>query len=167
MPGPWPDAVSRAFWRWFFPFLYGFLRFTDPFWRRLTERRGLGNTVEVLVVGRRTRRERRVIVGLLAVGERRYLGHANTSAAWLRNLIDAAEGRLIVDGAPPIKVRAVRIEPGAEQDAVVRAASRQHPFPVDLAYRLARASIRDDGVFVRLETADGSTVPLPRRARLD
>ena len=61
MPGPWPDAVSRAFWRWFFPFLYGFLRLTDPFWRRLTERRGLGNTVELLVVGRRTGRERRVM----------------------------------------------------------------------------------------------------------
>ena len=84
--------MARAFWRWFFPFLYGFLRLTDPFWRGLTERRGLGNTVELLVVGRRTGRERGVMVGLLAVGERRYLGHANTSAAWLRNLVDAGRG---------------------------------------------------------------------------
>ena len=153
------------FWRWFFPFLYGFLRVTDPFWRRLTERRGLGNTVELLVVGRRTGRERRVMVGLLAVGERRYLGHANASAAWLHNLVDAGQGRLIVDGATPILVHAVRIGPGPEQDAVVLAASRQHPFPVDLAYRVARASIRADGIFLRLATADGRPVPLPVRAR--
>ncbi len=159
--------MTRAFWRWFFPFLYGFLRVTDPFWRRLTERRGLGNTVELLVIGRRTGRERRVMVGLLAVGERRYLGHANASVAWLHNLVEAGEGRLIVDGAPPIRVRAARIEPGAEQDAVVLAASRQHPFPVDLAYRLARASIRVDGAFIRLDTADGSPLPLPSRARRD
>ncbi|HVQ21885.1 MAG TPA: hypothetical protein VMT36_01310 [Candidatus Saccharimonadia bacterium] len=159
--------MARAFWRWFFPFLYGFLRLTDPFWRRLTEHRGLGNTVELLVVGRRTGRERGVMVGLLVVGGRRYLGHANRSAAWLRNLVDAGEGRLIVDGAAPIQVRAARIEPGAEQDAVVHAASRQHPFPVDVAYRLARASIRVDGVFVRLETADASPVPLPASARRD
>ena len=47
---------------------------------RLTERRGLGNTVELLVVGRRTGRERRRRSSdLLAVGERRYLGHANAS----------------------------------------------------------------------------------------
>lgn len=157
--------MTRAFWRWFFPFLYGFLRVTDRFWRRLTERRGLGNTVELLVIGRRTGRERRVMVGLLAVGERRYVGHANASAAWLHSLVDAGQGRLIVDGAPPMGVHAAPIEPGPEQDAVVRAASSQHPFPVDLAYRLARASIRVDGAFVRLETADGSPVPLPQRAR--
>jgi hypothetical protein len=159
--------MSRWFWRSFFPVLYGFLRLTDPFWRRLTERRGLGNTVELLVVGRRTGLERRVMVGLLAVGERRYLGHADASAAWLHNLVDAREGRLIVDRTPPIRVHAARIEPGPEQDAVVLAASRQHPFPVDLAYRLARASIRIDGVFVRLATADGSPLPLPARARQD
>ena len=50
---------------------------------------------------------------------------------------------------------------------MILAASRQHPFPVDLAYRLARASIRIDGVFVRLATADGSPLPLPARARQD
>ncbi len=157
--------MTRAFWHWFFPFLYGFLRLTDPFWRRLTERRGLGNTVELLVVGRRTGRERRVLVGLLGVGERRYVGHANASAAWLHNLVATGEGRLVVDGATPLRVHAARIEPGPEQNAVVIGASRQHPFPVDLAYRLARASILVDGVFVRLETADGSPVPLPARAR--
>lgn len=157
--------MTRAFWRWFFPFLYGFLRLTDPLWRRLTERRGLGNTVELLVVGRRTGRERRVLVGLLAVNERRYLGHANASAAWLRDLLAEGEGRLIVDRAAPLRVNAVPIEPGPDQDAVVLGASRQHPFPVDLAYRLARASIRVDGVFVRLESADGSPIPLPARAR--
>lgn len=159
--------MARVFWRLFFPFLYGFLRLSDPFWVRLTERRGLGNTVELFVVGRRSGRERRVMLGLLAVGDRRYLGHASGSAAWIGNLAAAGEGRLVVDDAAPIPVRAERIAPGEEQDAVVRAAARQHPFPVDVAYGLAQASIRHDGVFFRLETIDSLPIPLPARARRD
>jgi len=157
--------MARVFWRLFFPFLYGFLRLTDPFWVWLTERRGLVNTVELFVVGRRTGRERRVMLGLLAVGDRRYLGHANGHAAWLHNLAAAGEGRMVIEKAGPIQVRAIRLEPGEEQDAVVRAASRQHPFPVDVAYRLARVSVRHDGLFFRIEAPDGTSIPLPARAR--
>jgi hypothetical protein len=157
--------LARTFWRTFFPVLYAFLRLLDPFFVGLTERRGLVNTVELFVIGRRSGRERRVLLGLLAVGDRRYLGHANGSAVWMRNLAAARGGRLVVDGAPPIALRAERIALGEEHDAVVRAAGRQHPFPVDVAYRLARASIRHDGVFFRLETADGVPVPLPAHAR--
>lgn len=159
--------MARAFWRLFFPFLYGFLRLTDPFWLRVTERRGLVNTVELFVVGRRTGRERRVLLGLLHVGEGRYVGHANGHAAWIHNLGAAGEGRLVVDTETPVFVRAARIAPGEEQDRVVIAAGRQHPFPVEVAYRLARASIRHDGVFLRLERLDGAAIPLPARARAE
>ena len=157
--------MRRAFWRLFFPFLYGVLRLTDPFWSRLTRRRGLGDTVELVVVGRRTGQARRVMVGLLAVGDRRYVGHANARAAWLANLAAAGEGRLTVDGSSPILVRATRLAPGAEQDAVARAGGYQHPFPVDIAYRVAWASIRRDGVFFRIESLDGAPIALPARVR--
>ncbi len=159
--------MARAFWRLFFPFLYGFLRLTEPFWGWLARRHGLVNTVELRVVGRRSGRERRVMLGLLAVGAWRYLGHANGDAAWVGNLAASAEGRLVVDGGPPIAIVATRIAPGEEQDAVARAGGRQHPFPVDVAYRLARTSIRHDGVFFRIEAADGALIPLPVRARRD
>jgi hypothetical protein len=145
--------------------LYAFLRVTDPFWLRVTERRGLVNTVELFVVGRQTGSERRVMLGLLAVGDRRYLGHANAEAAWPYDLAAAGQGRLVVVGQAPMVVRATRIQPGDEQDAAVEAASRQHPFPVDIAYRLARASIGHDGVFFRIEALDGAPIPLPARAR--
>jgi hypothetical protein len=105
------------------------------------------------------------MLGLLSVGDRRYVGHANGHAAWLRNLAAAGEGRLIVDDGHPIHVRATRLGPGGEQDAVVLAASRQHPFPVDIAYGLARESIRHDGMFFRIEASDGVPIPLPVRAR--
>ena len=157
--------MARVFWRLFFPSLYRFLRLTDPFWVWLTERRGLVNTVELFVVGRRSGQERRVMLGLLAVGDRRYLGHANGHASWLHNLAAAEEGRMVIDEASPIRVRAIRLEPGEEQDAVVGAASRQHPFPVDVAYRLARVSVRRDGLFFRIEAPDGASIPLPARAR--
>lgn len=159
--------MARAFWRLFFPVLYAFLRASDPFWRGVTERRGLVNTVELFVVGRLTGRERRVMLGLLAVGDRRYLGHANAAAAWPHDLAAAGEGRLVVDALAPMRVRAARVAPGDERDAVVDAASRQHPFPVDIAYRVARASIRHDGVFFRIEADDGTPIPLPARARRD
>ncbi|HEY8167781.1 MAG TPA: hypothetical protein VIF84_03630 [Candidatus Limnocylindrales bacterium] len=159
--------MARLFWRLFFPFLYFFLRVTDPFFTRLTERRGLVNSVELRVRGRRSGRERRLVLGLLAVGDRRYLGHATDRAAWTRNLTAAGEGSLVVDGGAPIHVTATPLVPGEEQDEAVRAGGRQHPFPVDVAYRRARASIRLDGVFFRVESPDGRPIPLPARARGD
>jgi hypothetical protein len=156
--------VRRVFWRLFFPFLYVVLRVGDRLLWRWTAARGLGNTVELRVLGRRSGIERRVLVGLLWVGERRYLGHATATAAWARNLAAAGRGALVVDGAAAIAAVAATLAPGEERDAVIAAAGRQHPFPVDLAYRFAASQIRETGTFFRLEPTAGTTIPLPAAA---
>jgi hypothetical protein len=156
--------VRRVFWRLFFPFLYLVLRVADRLLWRWTAARGLGNTVELRVLGRRSGVERRVLVGLLWVGERRYLGHATPTAAWARNLAAAGHGDLVIDGGPAITVAAVPLPPGEERDAVVAAAGRQHPFPVDLAYRFAAGQIRERGTLFRIEPPAGTLIPLPAAA---
>jgi hypothetical protein len=156
--------MTRLFWRLFFPFLYVVLRVADPLLARWTAGRGLGNTVELYVRGQRTGIVRSVLVGLVSVGGTRYLGHANTSARWTHNLAAAGRGELRVDGGPPIPFVAVPVPPGPERDSVVSAAGRQHPFPADLAYRVAARQIRAEGTFFRLEPAGGAVIPLPSGA---
>jgi hypothetical protein len=156
--------VARAFWRLFFPMLYAFLRVTDPFWLRVTERRGLVNTVELFVVGRRSGRERRVMLGLLAVGDRRYLGMPTPKrpgSTTLRRPGKGAGGRRPGSHGRPRDPHPARRRAGC----CGRGGLAPHPFPVDIAYRLARASIGHDGVFFRIEALDGAPIPLPARAR--
>ena len=156
--------MRRLFWRLFFPFFYLVLRVADPFLVRWTARRGLGNTVELAVIGRRSGIVRTVLVGLLSVGETHYLGHANGRAKWTHNLVAAGRGELRVDGGAPLPFSIVPVPAGPERDAVVAAAGRQHPFPADLAYRVAARQIRAEGRFFRLEPADGAVIPLPAAA---
>jgi hypothetical protein len=161
--------MTRLFWRTFFPLLYVVLRVGDPLLSRWTAARGLGNTVELRVAGRHSGSPRRVLVGLLLIGDRRYVGHANATATWTRNLAAAGRGELSVDGAAEIACTAIPLTPGPERDAVVAAAGRQHPFPIDLAYRIAARQIKAEGTFFRLEPVGGAIIPLPlaaaRRAR--
>jgi hypothetical protein len=141
--------VSRA-WSIVFRVNYRLIRLLDPLIRPVWQAVGIGNVVELRVRGRRSGRERPVLVGLLRVAGRMYLGHPNGEAAWTRNFAAQGEGSLVVRGAAPVAVRPVRLGPGAERDAVVLATS-QHPFPGNLLYRLARSHVRAVGVYFRLE----------------
>ena len=142
-------------WHWFFPRFYGLLHLLDPaigaWWRRF----GLGNTVQLVVPGRRTGVPRSVFLGLLTVGGRRYLGHPDGSCPWTRNLEAAGSGELLGHGAGPIQVRAVLLPDGQEREGVVRATFRQHPFPGNVIYWLARRHVRSTGRYYRIES-DGS-----------
>jgi hypothetical protein len=139
------------FWHAFFPRFYRMLRLLDPlitaWWRRF----GVGNTVLVIVAGRRTGLPRRVFLGLLSVASREYVGHPDGDCAWTRNL-DAAPGLHVVrHDHPPRAVRAVLLTGGPEREAVIRATFRQHPFPGNVIYWLARAHVRAVGRYYRLE----------------
>jgi len=133
--------------RWF----YRFLVFSDPLVRAWYRPFGLGNTVDLVVRGRRTGRPRPVLLGLLRVDGRMYLGHPNGDVAWTRNFEAAGEGELDIRGLPPFLVRPIRLPPGPERQAVIRATWRQHPFPGSLMYYLSRGHIRAVGTFFRLE----------------
>jgi len=141
------SRLAHLFWpRW-----YRTLQWFDPviglMWRRL----GLGNTVQVVIVGRRSGRPRALYLGLLRVGQGSYLGHPDQACAWTRNLDVAAGGVLRFRDGRTESFRATPLAPGPERDAVIRATFHQHPFPGTVLYWLTRRHIRAVGRFYRLE----------------
>jgi hypothetical protein len=146
------DSLPHAFWpRW-----YRLLRVIEPLILPIWRRVGIGNVVRLVVLGRRTGSERRVLLGVLSVAGRRYLGHPDVACPWTANLEAAGEGALEGRDGRLQPFRAVPLEPGVERDAVIRATFRQHPFPGNVCYWLSRGHIRRVGRFYRLE-------PLERR----
>jgi hypothetical protein len=109
--------------------------------------------VDLVVAGRRSGRDRHVLLGLLRVGDRWFLGHPNGDVAWTRNLEEAGTAELRFRGLPPVPVRGHRLELGGRRDEAILATS-QHPFPGNLVYRLARRHIRAVGAFFAIEPVD-------------
>ena len=145
-----PTGAWASAWRaW-----YRLLRVAGPGISAFARRARFGNLVVFRVTGRRSERERALPLGLLTVNGRHYVGHPNGDTAWTLNL--AAAGRAILErpGARPLPVRPVPLPAGPERDAVVRATFRQHPFPGNALYRLARDHVGAYGVFFRLEPED-------------
>ena len=112
---------------------------------------GLGRIVEVRTVGRRSGRPRTVLVTLLTVDGRGYVGHPNGPAPWIRNV--RAAGRVELDPPVPVGSRCATVElaEGPERDAVIRATWRQQPFPANLLYRAAARHVAAVGIYFRLE----------------
>jgi hypothetical protein len=113
-------------------------------------RRFLPRAVDVLVPGRRTGRQRRVLVTLLTVGDDWYVGHPNGPAPWTRNLEATGEARVRLRDGRRVRVRAIRLWGSPEREAVIRATWSQQPFPANLVYALARRHIGRVGVYYRL-----------------
>lgn len=140
-------------WRIGFRALYRVLRLADPVIRGWWLAAGLGNVVELRVPSRRSGRMRSILVGVLRTGDALYLGHPNGHVQWTLDLAAAGEGELRWPGAAEsVAFRPVWLAPGVERSAAIRA-TRQHPFPGNLVYRLGRRHIEAVGVFCRLEPA--------------
>jgi deazaflavin-dependent oxidoreductase (nitroreductase family) len=116
-------------------------------WRRF----GIGNTVIVVISGRRTGLPRAVYLGLLRVRDRSYLVHPDMSCAWTTNLDAAGGGEIQFRDGRTEAFRATLLEPGRERDAAMRAAFRQQPFPANVLYWLGRGHLRAVGRLYRLE----------------
>lgn len=141
---------SRA-WNLVFRGAYAFVRLTDPFLRWTWFSVGLGITSRLTVRGRRTGRERSVLVGLIRVDGHWYVGHPNGEVAWTANLRSALRARLAPRPEAPLDVTAQPLPPGDERDAVIFATADQQPFPANLLYRGARCHILSEGRYFRLE----------------
>jgi deazaflavin-dependent oxidoreductase (nitroreductase family) len=146
MPSP---RRSRA-WSIYLRAQYRLIRILDPLIRTVWRAFGLGNVVELRVVGRRTGRERRTLVGLLRDGDAWFVGHPNGNAAWTRNLAAAGGGTLSLTWSAPMPFVARPLEPGPERDRAI-AATWQHVFPGNVVYRLAQRHILAVGVYFVLE----------------
>jgi len=145
-----PAPRASRFWRRFFPIQYRVIRLLDPLTRSFWASFGLGNVIELRVVGRRTGRERRVLLGLLRHGDRWFLGHPNGDVPWTLNLAAAGTADLVFHPPTTLTVRATRLPPGELRDRAI-ASTGQHPFPGNLIYRLARAHIRAVGAYFLIE----------------
>ncbi len=116
----------------------------------------MGITVDLAVRGRRSGRERRVLVGLIQVEDRWYVGHPNGEAAWTRNLASVRGATVTWPGMRALAVRAERLPNGDERDQAILATASQQPFPGNLIYRAARRHVLAAGVYFRLEPTNGA-----------
>jgi hypothetical protein len=92
-----------------------------------------------------------VLVTMLVVDGRPYVGHPNGDAPWTRNVDATLELALRAASGERTRYRVVRLRPGPERDAVIRATWSQQPFPGDVIYALARRHVAATGVYFRLE----------------
>ena len=150
-PPALPAPRESGFWRRALPVMYALIKLLDPlirsWWRSIGF--GLGDIVELRVVGRRSGRYRRVLLTLLHDGGQWILGHPNGDVAWTRNLEAAGTADLAFRRRAPIPIRARRLT-GAAHDAAV-AATDQQPYPGKIVYRLARAHIRAVGAYFAID----------------
>lgn len=134
--------------------MYRGLRLLDPLIRSWMAggSPGLDGVVQLRYVGRRSGRPRRTLVTILDVDGHWYVGHPNGSAGWVRNIESAGVVEIEPAGAHGSRFAVIRLEPGPERDAVIRATWGQQPFPANLLYRAARRHVAAVGVYHRLET---------------
>ena len=112
----------------------------------------IGPIEELVIVGRRTGHDRRVLIVLAQVGSLWYVGHPNgDSANWVLNLIAAGRATVITRAGATV-VRALLLGPGEERNIAIREhTSQQKALPTRLLYRAARTYITSAGAFFRLE----------------
>jgi hypothetical protein len=165
LAAPLPARRSAA-WTVAFRVFYRGIRLMDPMIRSwiAAGSPGLDGVVELRYVGRRSGRARRVLVTLLTVDGRWYVGHPNGEAGWVRSI----EASGMVDIEPPgldgSRFAVRRLTPGPERDAVIRATWTQQPFPGRLVYRAARRHVAAVGVYHRLEPIPAGGPPTPAGA---
>jgi hypothetical protein len=144
-------ARHSRLWATVFPVAYALIRVLDPALGVAWAGGGLGITARLTVRGRRTGRDRSVLVGLISVDDRWYVGHPNGDVAWTANLETARTARVAPRPGSVVEVGAAPLGPGRERASVIAATSRQQPFPANLLYRAARRHILAEGRYFRLE----------------
>lgn len=145
-----PEPRSSTAWRWYLRAQYRLIRLLGPLVSTFWKGWGLGNIVELRVVGRRSGRPRPVLLGLLRDGDQWFLGHPNGDVPWTRNLESAGFAELSLRWPSAVKIRATRLADGPVRDRAILATG-QHVFPGNLVYRLARAHIRAVGTYFAIE----------------
>lgn len=151
MSDPRGPIEARGSWALAFRAFYRLVRLLDPLIRAWWRRFGLADTVELVVPGRRSARPRSVLVGLLVVAGRSYVGHPSGDSGWTRNLRAAGRATVVDHRGRRRAVSATLLEPGPERTAAINATWRQHPWPAKPLYRAARAHILRFGVYFRLD----------------
>jgi deazaflavin-dependent oxidoreductase (nitroreductase family) len=148
-----PQRGGSAVWRFAFLAAYRLIRLMDPAlrpaWR--ANLAGLGRTVDLVVVGRRSGRPRGTLLTLLSIEDTWYVGHPNGPSGWTRNLEAAGSAEVRMSDGGSRSVAAIRLLDGPERDRVVSLTPVQQPFPGNVLYALAQRHIHAVGAYFRLE----------------
>jgi deazaflavin-dependent oxidoreductase (nitroreductase family) len=143
-------------WRLVFRIAYAFLRFIDPVlrlaWRANVV--GMGQTIDLVVPGRRSGRPRRTLLTLLSIDDAWYVGHPNGPSGWTRNLEAAGLAEVKAADGGTERVAAINLRDGSERTKVIALTPAQQPFPGSALYALAQRHIQAVGVYFRLERSD-------------
>lgn len=107
--------------------------------------------VTLSLVGRTSGVARPVLVAMIELNGRRYVGNPNGATAWISNLTAMDRVTLTFARKPPLTAHPTILRLGPERDAVVRATARYGPIHVRPLYRVSRGHVRRAGVFVRLD----------------
>jgi deazaflavin-dependent oxidoreductase (nitroreductase family) len=142
--------AARGTWAQIFRIFFALV--PTPAVRAIRKAIQIGPIEELVVVGRRSGQDRRVLIVLPQVGSLWYVGHPNGDRAnWVLNLIAAGRAR-VNTRAGATAVRAVLLGPGEERNIAIREHTRQQrALPTRLLYRAARTYITSAGAFFRLE----------------
>jgi hypothetical protein len=142
--------AARGTWAQIFRIFFALV--PTPAVRAIRKAIQIGPIEELVVVGRRSGKDRRVLIVLPQVGSLWYVGHPNGDRAnWVLNLIAAGRAR-VNTRAGATAVRAVLLGPGEERNIAIREHTRQQrALPTRLLYRAARTYITSAGAFFRLE----------------
>jgi hypothetical protein len=149
------ERGGSTLWRAAFRAAYRFLRIIDPL-LRLAWRAGLpglGSTVDLVVPGRCTGRSRQILLTLLVVDDRWYVGHPNGRSAWTRNLEASGRATIRLGQGENRQLVAVELPAGPERARVISLTPALQPFPGNILYALAQDHIQAVGVYFRLEAA--------------
>jgi hypothetical protein len=149
-PGPRSDGIPA--WNRYFRAQYRIIRWLDPLIRLVWRLVPLADTEELVVLGRRTGRRRRILLGVMRIDGRLYVGHPNGLAAqWVLNLAARPEAEIHLRRGGSIRIVASPLGLGVERDRAIRETWRQHAFPGNVVYWLARRHIDAVGEFFRLD----------------
>ena len=154
------STFARRFWPYWYRLLARANPLLDMVWRRV----GLGNTVRVVLPGRRTGLPRAVFLGVLRAGDGVYLGHPDAPCDWTLNLEAAGGGEIELRDGRRLRFTAELLEEGPEREAAIRASFRQHPFPGGLLYWFFRRNVRAVGRFYRLSPVRRGPASVPHGA---
>ena len=109
---------------------------------------------EFVIAGRRSGRERQIMLSLFEVEGAWYAGHPNGTSQWVRNL-EAAGGCTVIrrDGRP---TRVIAMEVFADERARVIRATGSQPAPAGPIYRGAQRHIQAVGRYFRLTPVEAT-----------
>jgi hypothetical protein len=110
---------------------------------------------EFAFVGRRSQRERRLLLGLYQIGGAWYIGHPNGTSHWIRNMEAAGGCTVVLRDGTSIRVTPSEVLDPVERERVIRGIGEQ-PAPAGPIFRGARRHILAVGRYFRLTPIDGN-----------